>query len=208
MALVQKTQLGSWCSLPFCNLHKYIAEVSVTLQVARAAIIAQDVSSALKTCWWNTEHMQHCWLALINVVIVTMIIRCACYTLMWGQRACHLVHWPWCWTCFNWKCFALNAQISWRRCYRVTLTQVIGLVLLGTHQSSHVEWFVSQWAWLQSYILTRHTCCEWAASRRNTLYYIATLQHSLRIESTGCCHHVLLQCITWKFQEEFYVVPY
>ncbi len=30
---------------------------------------------------------------------------------------------------------------SWlfMQCYRVTLTQVIGLVLLGTHQSSHVE---------------------------------------------------------------------
>ncbi len=29
-------------------------------------------------------------------------------------------------------------------CYRVTLIQMLGVVLLGTHQSSHVEWMIAQ----------------------------------------------------------------
>ena len=32
-----------------------------------------------------------------------------------------------------------RCQVALRLCYRVTLIQVIGLMLLGTHQSSHVE---------------------------------------------------------------------
>jgi len=35
-------------------------------------------------------------------------------------------------------------RLQLRYCYRVMLTQVIGVVLLGTRQSTHVEWYVSQ----------------------------------------------------------------
>ena len=61
------------------------------------------------------------------------------------------------------------------QCYKVTLVQVIGLVLLGTHQSSHKQWSLAQWAWLQSYIYPDKTHVLYGP--RHAVIHCNTLPH-------------------------------